>query len=167
MQQRISYFTPLLFSYIILFFCIPARAQERLSLNELSSFQNPPPNWRIAGDVRGDIKENGVLRVTEGKGVLANLPDKKGAADLYTAFQHSDIDLDLDYMMAKGSNSGIYLQGRYEVQLLDSWGVKSPAAGDNGGIYERWDEARGKGKEGYGGYAPRQNASRAPGCGSI
>jgi hypothetical protein len=66
-------------------------------------------------------------------------------------------------MMAKGSNSGIYLQGRYEVQLLDSWGVKNAASGDNGGIYERWDESRGKGKEGYGGYSPRQNASRAPG----
>jgi hypothetical protein len=66
-------------------------------------------------------------------------------------------------MMAKGSNSGIYLQGRYEVQLLDSWGNLTPKPGDNGGIYERWDESRGKGLEGYEGYAPRQNASRAPG----
>jgi hypothetical protein len=65
--------------------------------------------------------------------------------------------------MAKGSNSGIYLQGRYEIQLLDSWGVKNPRYGDNGGIYERWDESRGKGNEGFEGYAPRQNASHAPG----
>jgi hypothetical protein len=75
--------------------------------------------------------------------------------------------LKLDYMMAKGSNSGIYLQGRYEVQLLDSWGVRNPRPGDNGGIYERWDEARGKGNEGFQGHAPRHNASRAPGCGSA
>jgi hypothetical protein len=147
-----------------LFFCTGAMSQKTLSLSELSSFQNPSSNWRIAGDANADLKENGVLRISAGQGVLANLPDKKNEAkDLYTAFQHSDIDIDLDYMMAKGSNSGIYLQGRYEVQLLDSWGVKNAASGDNGGIYERWDESRGKGNEGYGGYSPRQNASRAPG----
>ncbi|WP_317046579.1 3-keto-disaccharide hydrolase [Adhaeribacter arboris] len=71
--------------------------------------------------------------------------------------------MELDYMMAKGSNSGIYLQGRYELQLLDSWGVKTPKAGDNGGIYERWDESKPEGQKGYEGYPPRQNASRAPG----
>jgi len=55
------------------------------------------------------------------------------------------------------------LQGNYELQLLDSWGVKNPKAGDNGGVYERWDESRSEGQKGYEGYAPRQNASRAPG----
>ncbi|MFN3489522.1 MAG: hypothetical protein ACK4YV_10330 [Emticicia sp.] len=34
-------------------------------------------------------------------------------------------DLDLDFMMAKGSNLGIYLQGRYEIQLFDSLGKKT------------------------------------------
>src|SRR5690606_31495416 len=62
-----------------------------------------------------------------------------------------------------GSNSGIYLQGRYEIQLLDSWGVVNPTAGDNGGIYERWDGSKPEGQKGFQGYAPRQNVSRAPG----
>src|SRR5690606_35316420 len=62
-----------------------------------------------------------------------------------------------------GSNSGIYLQGRYEIQLLDSWGVVNPTAGDNGGIYERWDDSKPEGQKGFQGYAPRQNVSRAPG----
>jgi hypothetical protein len=66
-------------------------------------------------------------------------------------------------MMAKGSNSGIYLQGRYEVQLLDSWNVVNVKAGDNGGIYERWNDDKPEGQKGYEGHAPRQNASRAPG----
>lgn len=65
--------------------------------------------------------------------------------------------------MAPGSNSGIYLQGRYEIQLLDSWGVVNPRSGDNGGIYERWDDSKPEGQKGYEGYAPRQNVSRAPG----
>jgi hypothetical protein len=126
-EQKVS---TALFLFFSILFLTPARSQKTLSLDELSAFQNPSSNWRIAGDAHADIKENGVLRTTDGRGVLANLPDKKNPAkDIYTAFQHSDIDMELDYMMAKGSNSGIYLQGRYEVQLLDSWGVKNPAAG--------------------------------------
>src|SRR5690606_13191838 len=38
-----------------------------------------------------------------------------------------------------------------------------PTFGDVGGIYERWDDARGAGRQGYQGHAPRVNAARAPG----
>jgi hypothetical protein len=76
---------------------------------------------------------------------------------------HGDADVELDFMMAKGSNSGVYLQGRYEIQLLDSWGVLQPGPGDVGGIYQRWDESRPEGRKGFEGHAPRQNAGRAPG----
>ena len=34
------------------------------------------------------------------------------------------------------SNSGVYLQNRYEVQLLDSFGVLPQTAGDCGGLYD-------------------------------
>lgn len=73
------------------------------------------------------------------------------------------MDLELDYMVAKGANSGIYLQGLYELQLEDSWGVNTPTSGNNGGISGRWDEKRPNGQKGFQGYAPRQNASKAPG----
>lgn len=139
--------------------CTTLQAQQRIPLNDLSAFQHPGPGWRIAGDVKADLKKKDVLITTDGTGVLVNKPGK----DLLSNFQHGDLDIELDYMMALGSNSGIYLQGRYEIQLLDSWGVLNPRAGDNGGIYERWDESRGEGQQGYEGYAPRQNASRAPG----
>jgi hypothetical protein len=32
-------------------------------------------------------------------------------------------------------NSGVYLQGRYEIQVLDSWGIPDPGRGDCGAIY--------------------------------
>ncbi|MGA0559120.1 family 16 glycoside hydrolase [Larkinella sp. VNQ87] len=134
-----------------------------LPLNDLSAFQKPGNNWRIVGDVAANLSQNTVLTSTKGTGILANLPAKDGNIDLVSNFQHGDVDLDLDFLIAKGSNSGIYLQGRYEVQLLDSWGVKAPKAGDNGGIYERWDDSRPEGQKGYEGHPPRQNASRAPG----
>ena len=139
-------------------------AQTTFPLTDLSPFQTPGPSWRLASDVRADITKDEVLATTNGTGLLVNLPDKKNPGkDLYTSLQHGDADLELDYMMAKGSNSGIYLQGRYEIQLLDSWGVVNPKSGDNGGIYERWDDSKPDGQKGYEGHAPRQNASRAPG----
>jgi hypothetical protein len=35
----------------------------------------------------------------------------------------------------KGSNSGVYLMGRYEIQVLDSYGKTKPGTGDLGGVY--------------------------------
>jgi len=139
------------------------RAQNAVSLHDLSFFDSPSSNWKIAAGAQADLVQDEVLTVKDGTGILVNLPGKKGAKDLFTKTVYGDADLELDYMMAKGSNSGIYLQGRYEIQLLDSWGTVNPKSGDNGGIYERWDDSKPDGQQGYDGHAPRQNASRAPG----
>ena len=32
-------------------------------------------------------------------------------------------------------NSGVFLQGRYEIQVLDSWGIADPGRGDCGALY--------------------------------
>ncbi|MEO3403388.1 family 16 glycoside hydrolase [Mucilaginibacter sp. CAU 1740] len=138
-------------------------AQTQVPLNDLSFFDNPSPNWKLASGIQADLAQNEVLTTKDGTGILVNLPGKKGAKDLFTKTTYGDADIELDYMMAKGSNSGIYLQGRYEIQLLDSWGTVNPKSGDNGGIYERWDDSKPEGQQGYDGHAPRQNASRAPG----
>lgn len=140
------------------------QAQDKVDLNTLTSFQTPAVNWHLAGDVRADLNQNDVLIYAPGAGILVSQsePGKQGQ-DLLFNMQHGDMDLELDYMMAKGSNSGIYMQGRYEIQLLDSWGAITPTSGDNGGIYERWNAGKPKGQEGFEGHAPRQNASRAPG----
>jgi hypothetical protein len=152
----------------------PASAQSAaspgmttVSLTDLSAFRTPPANWRIAGDATASLAQANVLTTKAGAGVLVNLPaapNQYGPQyDLLTTLEHGDADLELDFMMAKGSNSGVYLQGRYEVQLFDSWGTKSPKAGDNGSIYERWDDTKPDGSKGYDGHPARQNASRAPG----
>lgn len=139
-------------------------AQTITFLKDLTAFKNPGKSWRMAGGVTADLNKPNVLNISQGTGILVNLPDKKHhGIDLFTRDAYGDIDLELDYMMAKGSNSGIYLQGRYELQLEDTWGSTKPTSGNNGGIYERWDDSRPEGHKGYDGYAPRQNASRAPG----
>ena len=135
-------------------------------LNDLSAFVSPAPNWRIVGSVRADLNKANTLSTEKGTGVLASIPADASFGQKYnllTNFQHGDADLELDYMMAPKSNSGVYLQGRYEIQLFDSWNVQRPTTTDNGSIYERWDEKRPDGQKGYEGHPPRQNVSRAPG----
>ncbi|HEX2854909.1 MAG TPA: family 16 glycoside hydrolase [Opitutaceae bacterium] len=148
--------------------CVSARAQsllppESVTLDSLAAFKSPGANWQLGGGLGGDPRREKTLRALPGAGVLVNNPTAAAKADLFTAWEHSDLELDLDFLMPLGSNSGVYLMGRYEVQLFDSWGVKAPAFSDCGGIYQRWDEARGDGQKGYEGTAPRANASRAPG----
>ncbi|MBZ5858542.1 family 16 glycoside hydrolase [Flavihumibacter profundi] len=140
------------------------QAQTVVPLTDLSFFKSPGNSWQLAGDLSADLNKDNSFNLKKGSGVLVNLSDEnRRGQDLFTNMEHGDLDLELDYMMAKGANSGIYLQGRYEVQLFDSWGVASAKSSDNGGIYERWDDARPEGQQGYEGTAPRQNVSRAPG----
>ncbi len=136
----------------------------KLDLNDLSAFRNPSKSWQIVAGVKADLSKPNALNFTNGSGVLLNLPDKKNKGeDLYTIAEYGDLDLEMDYMMASGSNSGLYLQGRYEIQLEDTWGARSPKSSSNGGVYQRWDDSKPEGQKGYSGFAPRQNASRAPG----
>ena len=79
-------------------------------------------------------------------------------ADLLTAKTFGDLELYLEFMIPQKSNSGVYLQGLYEVQILDSFGVAAPGVHDCGAIYERWVNGKG-----LGGSSLKRNASRAPG----
>ncbi len=80
-------------------------------------------------------------------------------ANLVTGRKFGDVELYLEFMLAKGSNSGVYLHGLYEVQVFDSWGSSMPMkTSDCGGIYHRWIN-----DQGVGGSAPLENASRRPG----
>lgn len=134
-----------------------------LSLQDLSAFQSTAANWQIVGKVQAPFAKEKSLDTQKGTSVLVNLPDGKNKAQLFTKFEHGDIDLELEVMMPGGSNSGVYLQGRYEIQLLDSWGKERPTFGDMGGIYQRWDDSQPDGQKGYEGTAPLVNAAQAPG----
>ncbi|TDB64240.1 DUF1080 domain-containing protein [Arundinibacter roseus] len=139
---------------------------QKLPLNDLSAFTVKSDNWRIVGDATVDISKANTLTTAPGKGVLACI-HKQGTYgnqyELISNFTHGDLDIEMDFMLAKGSNSGIYLQGNYEIQLFDSWGKKSAKYNDCGGIYERWDDSKPEGQKGYEGYAPRLNVAKAPG----
>jgi len=113
--------------------------------------------WQAAGNVVMDPEHNKLLKITEGTGLLVNGP-KGRTCNLYTEKLHGDCELHIEFMVPKGSNSGVYFQGLYEVQVLDSYGKEKPEYSDCGGIYGRY--IKGKTVEGH---APRVNASKPPG----
>ncbi|WP_439489426.1 3-keto-disaccharide hydrolase [Algoriphagus sp.] len=135
---------------------------EVLTLQNLNDFQPTGSNWQLVQDVFYDLN-GGKGKTIQGTGVLLNTMMKEGNQEIRMDFDHGDLELSLDFMMPKGSNSGIYLQGRYEVQLFDSWGVKNPTFADAGAIYQRWEAGRGAGREGFEGHPPLVNVSKAPG----
>ncbi len=57
--------------------------------------------------------------------------------DLYSEAKFGDCVIEIEVFVPKGSNSGIYVMGEYEVQVFDSFGKKPEAmgAGDMGAIY--------------------------------
>ena len=189
-SEPISGMRSLIISIIFLFTLHPVFSQDvtrlnPLDLNDLSGFRAQDGNWKIVGSVMIDPSvdihdkipapatgkkskksEPPVMIAaqpvswTEGKGILLNMNDDKVRSHLLTVMEHGDIELELELMVPRGSNSGIYLQGRYEVQILDSWGVRKPAYSDIGGIYRNWETRPG---EIYMGKAPLTNAAKAPG----
>lgn len=132
---------------------------QQISLvgKDLSTWRADTAGWTIVGDVEMDPADNRRLAAKPGTGVLVN--GKTGRTrNLLSKHQHGDVQAHVEFMVPAGSNSGVYFQGRYEIQILDSWGVKTAKYGDCGGVYRR----SGSGPE-HEGYPPRVNASRPPG----
>jgi len=124
---------------------------------DLSAFREPVGDWLIAADTMLDPNNEKALVWKAGTGVAVNGP-KGRTKHLVTKAEHGDCRAHVEFMVPKGSNSGVYFQGRYEIQVLDSWGVKAPKPGDCGGVYERW-----KNGKGFEGTPPKVNASLEPG----
>jgi hypothetical protein len=110
-------------------------------LDDLSPFRAVPANWRVAGGAESDPLVREHLSATPGTGVLVNQPAPAVGENLFTVMEHGDVELELEFLMLAASNSGVYLQGRHEIQLRDSWGVENPGFGYTGGVYERFGES--------------------------
>jgi hypothetical protein len=103
------------------------------SLDAWLAKQGGPAGWKIAEDA---------MEVVPGAGDVVT---RELFADhfLHIEFRLSSMP---DAVGQKKSNSGVYLQGRYEIQVLDSSGWDIPGFGDCGAIYAQ--------------YAPLVNACR-------
>jgi hypothetical protein len=96
--------------------------------------RNPAHNqWKV-GTASLDPKNAEALAVDPKGTELINAV--KGC-DLMTEAEFGDCTVSLELMIPKGSNSGVYLMGRYEIQIIDSFGKeKDFGPGDMGGIYQ-------------------------------
>lgn len=132
---------------------------ERVELigKDLSRWRGDTGQWAIVGEAGLDGADPKKLATKPGQGVLVNGPAGR-THNLLSKIEHGDCEAHIEFMVPRGSNSGVYFQGRYEIQVLDSFGVKDPTFGDCGGIYQRWANNRG-----FEGRAPDKNASKAPG----
>ncbi len=97
---------------------------------------DPANPGRLIAEPRGD--KPGDLVTAEGHGL-----------DLYSEAKFADCTIEVEVMVPKGSNSGIYVMGEYEIQVLDSFGRERVGPGDMGGL--------------YGAKPPSINASKKPG----
>jgi hypothetical protein len=104
--------------------------------DDLGLFKDPTGTWFIAGNAK--LKpENAKLLVGEpGHGVIIN-GEFGDTSNLITKQKWDDVEIMLDFMIPTASNSGVKLQGLYEIQIIDSWKTKKPAGDDCGGIYPR------------------------------
>lgn len=105
---------------------------------DLSGWQHingRPAQWPV---------ENGVMVCKTGTGDIYS-KRKFGAAQIHVEFSVPSMPNQHD--QARG-NSGVYIQGRYEVQILDSYNNPTYANGSCGAL--------------YGQYAPLVNACRPP-----
>ncbi len=71
--------------------------------------------------------ENGVLKNTVRKG--------EHGTDLVTDQKFMNFTVKYEYMVPDGSNSGFYLRGRHEIQILGDYAQGKTALGGNGAIY--------------------------------
>ena len=78
-------------------------------------------------------------------GIMQNA---KSGANLVTGQKFDDFKLHLEFRVPKGENSGVYLRGRYELQIDDAAGLE-PSSHHLGGL--------------YGFIAPSENVAKAAG----
>lgn len=76
-------------------------------------------------------------------GLLINTvnPGEHGT-DLVTDRKFWNFTVRYEYKIPKGSNSGFYLRGRHEIQILDDYQRGKPSPGGNGAIYNHTPQSR-------------------------
>ncbi len=106
----------------------PARALALFNGKDVSNWTTRtggPAGWRVEG---------GVLHVVPKTG---DIMTREKLSDFFLHLEFRCPDMPQAKGQAKG-NSGVFLQGRYEIQVLDSYGIAIPGKGDCGAIYNQF-----------------------------
>jgi hypothetical protein len=70
-------------------------------------------------------------------GVMINDPAGKHGVNIYTEETFDDFEIYYEYQIAENGNSGVFLRGLYEIQIIDDYGRPSDKPKDwgNGGLW--------------------------------
>ena len=112
-----------------------------------------PHEWAVAQGIRFDRMYQPKALSFVGDSGDRMINGKNGRTqNIVTDQKFGDIELYLEFMIPRGANSGVYLHGLYEIQILDSFGIADLTTGDGGAIYHEWVNNKPKG-----GAVPRVN----------
>lgn len=97
------------------------------------------PSWRESTELVGSDLSNWRLRSPDWVGNWkiedGMLVNTAAGSDLVSLAKFGDFRLIAEYKYPKGSNSGIYLRGRYEFQILDDYESGANGVGSSAAIY--------------------------------
>ena len=136
-------------------------AEGWVDLSDPSAWKGNAKGWFLIGEVKLDAKDPKRLASESGTGMICNGPIGK-VPNIVTNEVFGDVEVHFDFLLPKGSNSGIKFQEVYEIQLFDSFGVKQPKGTDLGGVYPH-SELLPKYHHIDGGHPPLRNAALKPG----
>jgi hypothetical protein len=106
------------------------------------TFRNPTAKkvWVVCDQAELDPSNPARLVPRGGGGrpdsVLLCGDDGRGS-DIMTADSYADYQLHIEFTVPKGSNSGVYNRGLFEIQVFDSFGKPTLGWHDCGALYER------------------------------
>jgi hypothetical protein len=128
-----------------------------------SPWKKVDPGWVVTDKVGLDPEKANRLKAEKtDKGDIWVNGEKGRLPDLLTKDNFGDCEVHVEFMIAKGSNSGIKFHAMYEIQILDTAAKKELTGDSMGGIYPRAEE-----KPKYHhidkGIAPRVNAAKPAG----
>lgn len=113
----------------------PQPTQAKLGADEASQGFRPLFNgvdltgWHLRNP-------NGPKSWSAQNGMLVNtVPPEGHGTDLVSDEKFMNLTARFEYMVPKGANSGFYLRGRHEVQILDDGDAAQPSNSSNGSIY--------------------------------
>jgi hypothetical protein len=130
----------------------PAGQRHRWTAVRAPALRRATPAWGTpvallnGKDLSGWTVRGGPNKWTVVDGILTNAG---GGGNLVTTGRYEDFKLQAEFRYPKGSNSGLYLRGRYEVQIEDSQEQLEPGPLHVGGV--------------YGFLPPTEHAAKAPG----
>jgi hypothetical protein len=131
-----------------------ADAVQPFNGKDLSGWEMKEPkdrsHWKVGLAAVNSQKTNEFVLADKPEGEPGHLVNVQGhGVDIYTKEHWGDATIEVEVLIPRGSNSGIYVMGEYEVQVFDSFGKEKLSQSDIGALYSA--------------AAPKVNAIKKPG----